>query len=117
MGKNIYINEKRPHDSASKHVSGYADYTDDINEPNGTLHGAIGWSKKAHAQIKKIDLSEVWKSEGVISVIGYKDIPGKNDVGPVLMVTQYFHLIKLSIMDNLYLPLLLFLLNLQEKLF
>ena len=83
MSKNIFINEKRPHDSASKHVSGYADYTDDINEPNGTLHGAIGWSKKAHALIKKIDLSEVWKSEGVISVIGYKDIPGRNDVGPV----------------------------------
>jgi len=83
MSKNIFINEKRPHDSASKHVSGYADYTDDINEPNGTLHGAIGWSKKAHALIKKIDLSEVWRSEGVISVIGYKDIPGRNDVGPV----------------------------------
>ena len=32
MSKNIFINEKRPHDSASKHVSGYADYTDDINE-------------------------------------------------------------------------------------
>jgi xanthine dehydrogenase large subunit len=83
MSKNIFINEKRPHDSASKHVSGYADYTDDINEPKGTLHGAIGWSKKSHALIKKIDLREVWKSEGVISVIGYKDIPGRNDVGPV----------------------------------
>ena len=33
--------------------------------------------------IKKIDLGEVWKSEGVISVVGYKDIPGRNDVGPV----------------------------------
>ena len=83
MSKNIFINEKRPHDSASKHVTGYADYTDDINEPKGTLHGAIGWSKKSHALIKKIDLGEVWKSEGVISVIGYKDIPGRNDVGPV----------------------------------
>jgi len=30
-----------------------------------------------------MDLREVWKSEGVISVIGYKDIPGRNDVGPV----------------------------------
>ena len=83
MNKNSFINEKRPHDSAFKHVSGYADYTDDINEPRGTLHGAIGWSKKSHAIIKKIDLREVWKSEGVISVIGYKDIPGRNDVGPV----------------------------------
>ena len=83
MSENIFINEKRPHDSASKHVSGYAIYTDDIKEPFGTLHGAIGWSKKAHAIIKKIDLSEVWKSEGVVSVVGYNDIPGRNDVGPV----------------------------------
>ena len=78
-----FINEKRPHDSARKHVSGLADYTDDINEPNGTLHGAIGWSKEAHALIKKIDLREVWKSEGVITVITTSDIPGRNDVGPV----------------------------------
>ena len=83
MSENIFINEKRPHDSASKHVSGYAIYTDDIKEPFGTLHGAIGWSKKAHAIIKKIDLSEVWRSEGVVSVVGYNDIPGRNDVGPV----------------------------------
>ena len=83
MSKNIFINEKRPHDSASKHVSGYAIYTDDIKEPFGTLHGAIGWSKKAHAIIKKIDLSEVWRSEGVVSVVRYQDIPGRNDVGPV----------------------------------
>ena len=83
MSANILINEKRPHDSASKHVTGYAIYTDDIKEPFGTLHGAIGWSKKAHANIKKIDLSEVWKSEGVVLVVGQKDIIGRNDVGPV----------------------------------
>ena len=83
MKKTFFINEKRPHDSARKHVSGLADYTDDINEPNGTLHGAVGWSKQAHALIKKIDLSEVWKSEGVITVITTSDIPGRNDVGPV----------------------------------
>ena len=83
MKKTLFINEKRSHDSAEKHVSGLADYTDDINEPNGTLHGAIGWSKEAHALIKKIDLREVWKSEGVITVIKNTDIPGRNDVGPV----------------------------------
>ena len=78
-----FINEKRPHDSARKHVNGLADYTDDIDEPNGTLHGAVGWSKESHALIKKIDLTEVWKSEGVITVVTTNDIPGRNDVGPV----------------------------------
>ena len=83
MKKEIFISEKRPHESAIKHVSGKAFFTDDIPEPPGTLYGAIGWSKKAHAIIKKIDLSEVWKSEGVVSVVEYNDIPGRNDVGPV----------------------------------
>ena len=83
MNKESFVEEKRPHESGVKHVSGYAHYTDDIPEPEGTLYGAIGWSKKTHAIIKKIDLREVWESEGVVSVVTSEDIPGRNDVGPV----------------------------------
>ena len=83
MIKENFIHEKRPHESAKKHVSGYAYYTDDISEPEGTLFGAIGWSKKSHAIIKKINLEKVLSSEGVIAVVTSKDIPGRNDVGPV----------------------------------
>ena len=83
MNKETFINKTIPHDSAYKHVSGFAEYTDDIKEPKGTLYGAIGLSKKAHAIIKKVDLSKVKSSKGVISVISYLDIPGRNDVGPV----------------------------------
>ena len=83
MSKENFISKTRPHDSALKHVSGLADYTDDIKEPKDTLYGAIGLSKKAHAIIRKIDLNKVKSSEGVISVITNKDIPGRNDVGPV----------------------------------
>ena len=83
MSKETFVNKIIPHDSAYKHVSGFAEYTDDIKEPKDTLYGAIGLSKKAHAIIKKIDLSKVKSSKGVISVISYKDIPGRNDVGPV----------------------------------
>ena len=54
MKQETFISEKRPHESGVKHVSGAAYYTDDIPEPPGTLYGAIGWSKKAHAIIKKI---------------------------------------------------------------
>ena len=78
-----FINENRPHESAIKHVSGQAHYTDDIPEPPGTLYGAIGWSKKSHAIIKKINLDEVIKSEGVIAVVTEDDIVGRNDDGPV----------------------------------
>ena len=83
MSKEIFINAPSPHESSIKHVSGQANYTDDIPEPPGTLYGAIGWSKRAHAIIKKINLDEVQKSEGVITVITSKDIPGRNDVGAV----------------------------------
>ena len=67
---------------------GYAEYTDDINEPKNTIYGAIGLSKKAHAIIKNIDLTEVKKSEGVISIVTQRDIPGRNDVGPCLLYTS-----------------------------
>ncbi len=83
MNNDSFVMEKRPHESGAKHVSGYANYIDDIVEPEGTLYGAIGYSKKAHAIIKKLDLREVRKSEGVVSVVTSVDIPGRNDVGAV----------------------------------
>ncbi len=83
MKNELLFNKNLAHDSGIKHVSGFAEYTDDISEPLGTLYGAIGWSKKAHAKIKKIDLENVEKSQGVVSVVTYLDIPGRNDVGPV----------------------------------
>jgi len=83
MKNELLFNKNLAHDSGVKHVSGFAEYTDDISEPLGTLYGAIGWSKKAHAKIKKINLENVKKSEGVVSVVTYLDIPGRNDVGPV----------------------------------
>jgi len=83
MKKESLITEIRPHESGIKHVSGKAFYIDDIPESAGTLYGAIGWSKKAHAIIKKMNLNEVIKSEGVIAVVTSEDIEGRNDVGPV----------------------------------
>ena len=84
MNKNIKLfSIKKEHDSATKHVSGKAKYTDDIPEPKNLLHAAIGFSKIAKGKIKSINLSDVYRSEGVIEVVTYKDIPGINDVGAV----------------------------------
>ena len=83
MNNDSFVMEKRPHESGAKHVSGYANYIDDIVEPEGTIYGAIGYSKKAHAVIKKLDLREVWKSKGVVTIVTAADIPGRNDVGAV----------------------------------
>ncbi|MGV2101717.1 xanthine dehydrogenase molybdopterin binding subunit [Rhizobium sp. 21-4511-3d] len=68
------------HDSAHKHVTGSADYIDDIPEPAGLLHGALGTSDRAHADILSMDLSEVRRHPGVVLVFTGKDVPGVNDV-------------------------------------
>ncbi len=81
--KENFINETRAHESGVKHVSGRAHYTGDLQELPGTLFGAIGWSKKAHAIIKNMNLDKVKESEGVVAVISGEDILGRNDVGPV----------------------------------
>jgi xanthine dehydrogenase large subunit len=72
-----------PHDSAALHVSGEAIYTDDIPEPRGLLHLAVGMSEKAHARIRRLDLSAVREAQGVVAVITAEDIPGENNCGPV----------------------------------
>ena len=36
----------RIHDSAAKHVTGAADYTDDIPQPEGTLHAYLGAARE-----------------------------------------------------------------------
>ena len=107
MSKDSYIEEIRPHDSAYKHVSGYAEYTDDIKEPKNTIYGAIGLSKKAHAIIKKIDLTEVKNSEGVVLVVTQSDIQGRNDVGPVFDGDPIFPKKKSNFMANHCLQVLL----------
>ena len=70
-----------PHESAHLHVSGEATYIDDISEPKDTLHAAIGFSAKAHARIKSIDLSKVVEAPGVVAVMTAKDLPGPNHLG------------------------------------
>ena len=72
------------HDSAHKHVSGAALYVDDIPEPPGLLHAAFGQSAHAHARIKGLDLGPVRAAPGVVAVIAADDVPGANNIGPVV---------------------------------
>jgi len=74
----------RHHDSAAKHVAGSAIYIDDMPEPPGLVHLALGLSQRAHAKVVAMDLSPVAAAPGVIAVFAARDIPGKNDVGPVI---------------------------------
>ena len=70
------------HESAAKHVTGRATYTDDIAEPAGTLHAYLGLSDIAHAEIANLDLDAVLSASGVVGVLTAKDIPGCNDISP-----------------------------------
>jgi xanthine dehydrogenase large subunit len=70
------------HDSAHKHVAGTADYIDDIPEPAGTLHGALGLTDRAHAEILEMDISAVAALPGVVAVLTARDMPHSNDISP-----------------------------------
>ena len=77
------VHSAERHDSAHKHVTGAADYIDDMAEPVGTLHAYLGLSEVAHAEIASIDLSAVRAAPGVVDVLTAADIPAVNDVSPV----------------------------------
>ncbi|MEM7405906.1 MAG: xanthine dehydrogenase molybdopterin binding subunit [Pseudomonadota bacterium] len=78
------VRESLPHESAGQHVRGAAWYTDDLPEPNGTLHAALGLSERAHAEIVSLDLNPVRHSDGVRCVLTAADIVGDNNCGPIV---------------------------------
>ena len=53
------------HESAHKHVSGEASYTDDLPEPRDLLHAYVGLSTQAHARILRLNLDKVRTAAGV----------------------------------------------------
>lgn len=72
------------HDSAARHVSGEAVYTDDIPELPGTLQIYVAMSARAHARLVSLDVSDCRKAPGVACVLTAGDIPGENDASPVM---------------------------------
>jgi xanthine dehydrogenase large subunit len=73
-----------PHESAALHVSGFAQYCDDVPLPANALHGAFGLSTVAHARIRTLDVSGVRAAPGVVMIAVAKDIPGENNYGGVV---------------------------------
>ena len=71
------------HDSAPKHVAGKASFIDDIREPEGLLHIAVGGAPVAAGQLLGVDLEKVRAAPGVVAVLTAADILGKNDVSPI----------------------------------
>ena len=72
------------HDSAIKHVTGKSVYVEDILADERLLIGRVVYSSYAHARIKSFDLSKSKQVPGIYAVLYYKDIPGQNQMGPVI---------------------------------
>ena len=79
-----YLGQALPHDSAERHVSGRALYIDDLPEPEGLLHIAVGGSPVARGKLVSLDVGDVRNAPGIIAVLTAADIPGKNDVSPAM---------------------------------
>lgn len=73
-----------PHESAVGHVTGEARYISDFQSVSAQLWGQVFMSEKAHARIVSYDLSDALKIEGVVDILDYTRIPGKNQLNPVM---------------------------------
>jgi xanthine dehydrogenase large subunit len=78
------VGRDRAHESAHLHVAGEATYIDDIRELDGTLHAALGLSPVAHGKLVAIDVEGLRALPGVTAIYVAADIPGVNDVGPIV---------------------------------
>lgn len=72
------------HIDAENHVRGTSQYIDDIPQPADLLFAAVFSSPVAHGIIKKLDVKNALKMKGVEAVFTAKDIPGENQIGPII---------------------------------
>lgn len=73
-----------PHESAELHVTGEALFVDDVPPAAGMLAGRAVISPHAHARIVSFDLAAARALPGVHAVLSAADIPGENQMGPVV---------------------------------
>ncbi len=72
------------HDSAALHVTGKSVFVNDIDLGNSVLLGKVVYSKYSHANILSVDTSKALEINGVKAVLLAGDIPGVNQMGPVI---------------------------------
>lgn len=74
----------RSHHSALQHVTGQSVFVNDIDFGSRLLYGRVVFSREAHANIRSIDVEHAQAVEGVVAVLTAADIPGLNQMGPVV---------------------------------
>ncbi len=74
-----------PIESAEKHITGESVFIEDMEVNRKMLHGKVVYSKLAHALIRRIDTADALKVAGVHCILTSGDIPGENQMGPVIL--------------------------------
>lgn len=77
------LHENAAHESAWKHITGRAQFIDDLPRPANLLVAQVLASPVAHGLIKRLELDEARKVKGVVSILTAADIPGHNDVSAI----------------------------------
>ena len=73
-----------PDESATLHVTGAAEFVDDIREPAGTLHVALVLSPIARGHVTGHQTHVANEVPGVVGVLTAEDIPGENTCGTIV---------------------------------
>lgn len=66
------------------HTKGRSVFLDDIPVPGELLYAAVFPSPVAHGKIKKLEIEKARAGKGVIDVLTFKNIPGRNQVGGII---------------------------------
>ena len=72
------------HVDARYHVRGESQYIDDVPPPEGLLFACPVVSTVGHGRIVGFDAGDAVKIPGVQAVLTAEDIPGENQVGPII---------------------------------
>ncbi|WP_306120208.1 MULTISPECIES: xanthine dehydrogenase molybdopterin binding subunit [unclassified Roseitalea] len=88
--KRTVVGKGIAHDSAVKHVAGTAVYIDDMGELPGTLHAALILSPVARGTLHAIRTGEAAAMDGVVAIVTAADIPGANQIGPIVIDEPLF---------------------------
>ena len=72
------------HIDAVSHVRGESQFVDDVPPPAEMLYAAVYGSPVMHGKILAIHTEHARAMEGIVAVLTAQDVPGKNQIGPII---------------------------------
>lgn len=79
------VGQPLPHDSAVGHVTGTAQYIDDLPRREGELVVSFVGAPVAAGRVKAIDLSAARQVPGVVCLLTHEHLGGPNHFGPIIV--------------------------------